>query len=385
MRQRLQFLLCGALVVAGCGTSQIRGPQGGATPLGQDAGPPGRDGSPVPAPDSNASASTDGGTLAASDGGALPGLDGGALPGADGGVFPGAEGGVFPGAEGGVLSGEDAGVLPGEDSGVPPGAEGGVFPGADGAVPTLDGGTEITHGRDVDESNTGPTGTLTPVSGTVTITTPGTVWEGKDLTGSIEIQADNVTLRNFRVTVHDGYFGILIRSGTNTLIENCEIASPGLYTGITGEDMTVRRCNVHGFENSLAVGSNVIVEECYLHDHNYAPGAHVDGIEWWSGGSYSTVRRNRIMLDYHRDTGCVNLTPYNGGVANDNVVQDNLFYGGTYSLYIRGDGGGAVSGVTVTGNEWVKESYLYGTHSVQAATNVTWSDNQLDDGTVLAY
>ena len=81
------------------------------------------------------------------------------------------------------------------------------------------------------------------------------------------------------------------------------------------------------------------------------------------------------------DTGCVNVTPYGGGEAYDNTIEDNLFSGGTYSLYLRGDGGGTVSGVTVTGNVWVEGSYAYGTHSVVDVSDVTWSGNTLDDGT----
>ncbi|MDB4937894.1 MAG: hypothetical protein JWP87_4866, partial [Labilithrix sp.] len=54
------------------------------------------------------------------------------------------------------------------------------------------------------------------------------------------------------------------------------------------------------------------------------------------------------------------------------------------SLYIRGDGGGTVSGVTVTGNVWVKGSYVYGTHSVQAASGITWANNKSSDGTIVS-
>jgi hypothetical protein len=245
------------------------------------------------------------------------------------------------------------------------------------------GTTTITHGNQINASNTGvPAGvTLTPASGTVTLSTPGAVWEGRDLTGSLEITADNVTVRNCRIRLNSGYFAIQ-NSGKNLLVENCEIFSPsGAYTGIAGSNMTVRSCDIHNFENGIGAGSNVIVEESYIHDLYYGPGAHVDGIEWQSSGSNSVIRRNRIVLG--DDTGCVNITPYNGGSANDNTVQDNLFSGGTYSLYIRGDGGGSVNGVTVTGNVWVKGSYVHGTQSIVDASGIVWSNNRLDDGTIL--
>jgi len=220
---------------------------------------------------------------------------------------------------------------------------------------------------------------LTAQSGTVVLDTPGAVWEGHDLTGSVEVSANNVTIRNCRIHSSD-YFAIAHTSGSNLVVENCEIDSPrGAYTGISGGDMTVRRCNLHNFENAIIVASNAVIEENYIHDLYYGPGAHVDGIEWGSSGSNTIIRRNHIVLG--DDTGCVNITPYSGGAANDNTVQDNLFSGGTYSLYIRGDGGGSIDGVTVTGNVWVKGSYVYGTHDIVQASRVVWSNNRLADGT----
>lgn len=166
------------------------------------------------------------------------------------------------------------------------------------------------------------------------------------------------------------------------MIEDSEIyASSNHYTGIAAHDATISRVDIHDFENGLAVSSNVTVEDSYIHDLYYGPGAHVDGIEWGSSGSNTTIDHNRIEIG--GDTGTVNITPYGGGSANDNTVSNNLFSGGTYSLYIRGDGGGTVDGVNVFNNVWVKDSYVYGTHSIVDATNVTWSNNRLDDGTLI--
>jgi len=241
----------------------------------------------------------------------------------------------------------------------------------------------VTHGKDIHASNTGvPPGTaLEAVSGTVTLSTPGEVWEGKDLQGTVIVTADDVILRNCRID-SDGYFAIQSQGAHRLLVERCEIfSSEGAYTGIVGDDLTVRRCDLHHFENGLIAGDNDLFEENFIHDLYYGPGAHVDGVEWGGSGSHSTVRRNRIELG--GDTGCVNITPYGGGIAQDNTVADNLFSGGTYSLYIRGDGGGTVDGVTVTGNIWIKDSYAYGPVSVDSATGIVWSNNTLDDGTVV--
>lgn len=234
-----------------------------------------------------------------------------------------------------------------------------------------------------DASNTGvPTGiTLTPASG-MTITVDNTIIDGKDITGQVTISADNVTIRNSRINT-GSYFGIYVSSGTTgTVIEDTEVyASATHYTGILARDAIVRRVNVHDVENGIVADSNVSVLDSYIHDMAYIPGAHVDGIEWGATGNNITIDHNNIVIG--GDTGAVNITPWGGGTANNIDVTRNLFSGGTYSLYIRGDGGGSVDGVFVASNVWVKNSYAYGTHSVQSASNITWLNNILDDNTVI--
>ena len=285
---------------------------------------------------------------------------------------------LFRPADGAPSPTEDAGVVT-----IDGGADTGTGATDAGTAPVADAGP-IVHGKDIGASNTGvPAGTtLTPVSGSVVLSTPGQIWEGKELTGTIKVTADNVTIRNCKIH-STGYFGIS-NQGKNLLVERCEVTGDaGQYTGIVADDATVRRCDIHHFENPLVVSSNAIVEENYIHDLDYHdPAAHPDGIEWASGGSSSVIRRNRIVIGAH--TACVNLTPYSGGAANNNTVEDNFFAGGTYSLYIRGDGGGTVNGVAVRGNVWAKGSYAYGPASIVAVSNLTWENNRLDDGTPIA-
>ena len=50
-----------------------------------------------------------------------------------------------------------------------------------------------------DATNTGPTGSLTP-SGSINVTTDGKVLENLDITGQVRISADNVTIKNSRIT-----------------------------------------------------------------------------------------------------------------------------------------------------------------------------------------
>ncbi|MDB4278392.1 hypothetical protein N9917_02180, partial [Deltaproteobacteria bacterium] len=62
--------------------------------------------------------------------------------------------------------------------------------------------------------NTGPSdrSALTP-SGSLKVTTDGAVLEDLDISGLVRIQANNVTLRNFRINATGTSYGISIESG----------------------------------------------------------------------------------------------------------------------------------------------------------------------------
>ena len=79
-----------------------------------------------------------------------------------------------------------------------------------------------------DASNTGvPAGTaLTAYSGPKTITTDGTVIEGKIITGSLRVTGDNVVIKNCTITFSD-YWGIDAEGAKNITIQNCDIIGPG--------------------------------------------------------------------------------------------------------------------------------------------------------------
>ncbi len=93
-----------------------------------------------------------------------------------------------------------------------------------------------------DKSDTGvPHGTKLRRSGSITVTQDGAVIEGLDVDGTITVKADNVTIRNTRVSAGDPktnnkeitYMGdatrlIFTESGTsNTLIDHVELDGRG--------------------------------------------------------------------------------------------------------------------------------------------------------------
>jgi len=105
-----------------------------------------------------------------------------------------------------------------------------------------------------DATNTGvPAGvTLTP-SGDVIITQAGAVVSGLNITGSVYIRADNVTLENCKIT-SGGWAGVTIDSGVKgAVVQNCTIDGTGRAPdgtgnqGIMGSGTFIGN-NIHGIQ-----------------------------------------------------------------------------------------------------------------------------------------
>ncbi|MFW6155104.1 MAG: hypothetical protein ACOC95_07810 [Planctomycetota bacterium] len=112
-------------------------------------------------------------------------------------------------------------------------------------------------------ATTGHSGPLTP-SASITATTPGMVIETLDISGSVLVKANNVTIRNRRIV--GGLYSVNAGFGyTGTLVEDCTVYS-GDSKGIYGGNMTIRRCDISRYRDCMQVQSNVLVEDCYPHD-----------------------------------------------------------------------------------------------------------------------
>ena len=74
-----------------------------------------------------------------------------------------------------------------------------------------------------DATTTGvPAGTtLTAYTGPMTITTPGTVIEGKIINGTLRVTAANVTIKNC-VIQNYGFWGIDAEGAANITVQNCD-------------------------------------------------------------------------------------------------------------------------------------------------------------------
>ena len=177
---------------------------------------------------------------------------------------------------------------------------------------------------------------LTPYTGPTNITQAGTVIDGKDITDCIAINADNVTIKRSRIRCA-GYWLVRMH-GNNGLVEDVEIDALG-FTGancLMGDNYTARRINCHNTGDGIRLGSNVTIEDSFIHSLVTEPGSHNDAIQA-TGAVNSVIRHNRIENRFNQ-TGCIKLGSEFGPLRNI-LVENNLFNGGGYTIYGGGNDG----------------------------------------------
>lgn len=250
-----------------------------------------------------------------------------------------------------------------------------------------------------DATNTGvPTGTtLTPYSGKYTISTAGAVVSGLDITGQLDIEASNVTVKNCRirgtgvtnvVNLGDGVSGFTI--------QDCEIDGQGTSeNGIGWGGYTMLRVNLHDtFGDGAKAETSTTIKDSYIHGFDPTSSTHNDGIQT-SVGSNILIQHNTIVIDYGAHMGAQSsigptqnsaiFIKADQGPIDNITVSGNLLAGGGYTLY-----GGTTStpyspatSVSITGNTfskriWPKSGY-YG--PIVDANLSDLTGNAWEDGT----
>lgn len=231
-------------------------------------------------------------------------------------------------------------------------------------------------------ANTGvPAGITLSNSGSLTVDTPGAVIDALNISGTVAINASNVTLKRSRIT-GSGYAMIRVAdSAQNVLIQDVEINGSGLSGsgnsgGVIGP-ATVQRANIWGVENGLVPGSGSALSDNYIHGLA-APGSpHIDGIQIDGGLSNITIEHNTIDMQEWSQTSAVMIDNYFGPI--DTVsVNNNRLLGGGYTVYSDGQfSGGTIKGVSFTNNRLGRGYWGYASFN---ANQPVWSNN-LDDKT----
>jgi hypothetical protein len=253
-----------------------------------------------------------------------------------------------------------------------------------------------------DAASTGPGSTkLTARSGNISIRTNGMVIKGWNLTGSLDVYADNVTVEDSRIT-SSNWWGVNLRPGHTGLrvLHSLITGNPGAGPDGGGEDYAVSN-NSEGsvevgwsdlsvFGNTLSTGHGY-VHDNYVHDlvpfitknGNYE---HTDTVISEGGDTAGLrIEHNTLLNPVKVDQGASSAIGLyaDSGPVTDATISDNWLAGGAYTLY----GGGAdAARIVVTGNVFSDEFWpncgYYGPAAYWNAggSGNVWSGNVYRDG-----
>jgi hypothetical protein len=181
-----------------------------------------------------------------------------------------------------------------------------------------------------------PAGTaLTVVNGNKTYSTSGQVISGLDVHGKVIINADNVTLKNSIVrgpaaggcsngaAIETTGTGIVIQD-VEVLMEHPTACLDGVWT--FDSTVTILRANIHGGVDGVKTGSNILIQDSYIHDMqwfasdpNQGGGAtHNDGVQTFAADTSVTLRHNTIDLSTTNDANSAwQSSGYNSRAENN--------------------------------------------------------------------
>jgi hypothetical protein len=227
-------------------------------------------------------------------------------------------------------------------------------------------------------SNTGPSGTLAP-SGGFTVNTAGVVVQNLDITGHVQINASNVTVRNVRVR-NSGNPIDTARGVTNVRVEDSELdggMTNGTCLGIQ-DGSVVRRTELRGCENGLNVSGSGTVEDNWIHDLTTCCGAHTDGIQTPASATDFVIRHNTVDPVAGTSGGTSAIIMWNGeDPQNSNArIENNLLLGegSSYTLYCPRQPAG---GIYINNNRFQRGVFGY-TDSCHVGTTITEFNGNVD-------
>jgi hypothetical protein len=243
---------------------------------------------------------------------------------------------------------------------------------------------------------------------TTNVRTDGAVIQNLNLTGSLDIYANNVTVQNVCITSKN-WWGINLRSGYTGLkvLHVTLVGAPGQGLDNGGEDygvsvnggtagvpssVEIGWSNISGFGENLSLGTG------YVHDNysqSYIPecGSSICSYHFHANALISDGSNG---LDIEHNTFLNPLTPAQGasgsvGLFNDSgtitntTLNNNLIAGGAYSIY---PGGGSTSAnLKITNNKISTKYWSGGVYYGPDATSYwntgsgnVWSGNAWADG-----
>jgi hypothetical protein len=210
------------------------------------------------------------------------------------------------------------------------------------------------------------------------VTTAGTVIDGLDISGTVQVHAANVVIKNSKIHGTGSGDGIAVYDG-NVTVSDSEIYN--FENAIGYGNWAAYRVNIHSNTgDGVKLGTNTTLQDSWIHDMTPGPGAHSDGGQMQDGITNLVVRHNRI--DMGVGTGynsalfiCPDFGPSTAGPV---LIENNYLSGGGFTIYVVDGNNGQyfVSNITVRNN-------VFGRSAQYAAARVnvpvTWTGNTYAD------
>ena len=225
--------------------------------------------------------------------------------------------------------------------------------------------------------NTGADTNVVPSSiGEVTI--DGAVLENLAFRQQLTISADNVVLRNVRITTPT-FYGVLI-SGKNVILEDVTVVGTPGHTSVGvavngAGTFSARRVDVSLCEDGVRLGHESELIDSYIHDLEGTASSHYDAVG--AEGAVGWVIRHNTIINFHPQTSAVTF----GLGASDGLLANNLVGGGGYTLYAGPELG---TGVRVLDNRFsttrFPEGGRWGPVAYWSEEGNTWAGNTWLDG-----
>jgi hypothetical protein len=243
----------------------------------------------------------------------------------------------------------------------------------------------------------GPGWSWNAATATATVTTPGTVLTGLSISGTLQVNAANVTINDDKITA-SGNFAVSLTHTAGATIENSTISGLNPTTGrvsyaiddVYGDStaITIKNNNISAFRTAIQASTGLITGN-YIHDPGYQAGDHTNGIYAGGGTQPLTITGNTI-LDTLGQTDAINLdapTPGPTAPVTTKTIKDNFLAGGSYTIYGGAASGSPTSAITITGNRFGQAYYpqsgQYGpiAYFDPTAKGSTWTGNFWDTTT----
>jgi hypothetical protein len=178
--------------------------------------------------------------------------------------------------------------------------------------------------------------------------TAGAVIKGLNVSGSITVRANNVTIQNTKITA-SGTGGAAVSAGrvSGLTIKNSEISGGNVFDGRA----TLSGVYMHNCDECAQYATSI--KDSYLIANQSNAGSHYEPVY---GDTDTLDVEHSVLLNPHSQTAAVFMDTTGGGACSNHLtINDSLLAGGGYTLYPCGNASSAGSSViTITNNRFAR-------------------------------